>query len=183
MMQAGEQRTMLNIAPRKKRIVSGLTSLSFMISSTTRRTSREFTLMTTSLSSSNEHRDDAWNGGADVSERTRDGIICAKHTHTMAKASSPPPPRRFSRTGRGDDEMTTPTRKKAKMEPPSLPDGDKTPRRMDGRTGGKEGRKEGRKKTHLFDGSDRHTLIVPDESVTSTSHNFFFPSSTSTGRL
>lgn len=89
-MQAGEQRTMLNIAPRKKRIVSGLTSLSFMISSTTRRTSREFTLMTTSLSSSNEHRDDVWNGGADVSERTRDGIICAKHTHTMAKASSPP---------------------------------------------------------------------------------------------
>jgi hypothetical protein len=82
---------MLNIAPRKKRIVSGLTSLSFMISSTTRRTSREFTLMTTSLSSSNEHRDDVWNGGADVSERTRDGI-CAKHTHKLVKASPPPPP-------------------------------------------------------------------------------------------
>jgi hypothetical protein len=36
--------TILNMAPRKNRIVLGLTSLSSIISSTTRRTSREFTL-------------------------------------------------------------------------------------------------------------------------------------------
>lgn len=34
----------LNMAPRKKRMVSGLTSLSLIMSSMTRRTSREFTL-------------------------------------------------------------------------------------------------------------------------------------------
>ena len=72
-MQAGEQRTMLNIAPRKKRIVSGLTSLSLMISSTTRRTSREFTL---DIVLPSTHMDDV--------ERRRDvsdhAIVRKKHT-------------------------------------------------------------------------------------------------------